>query len=121
MSQSLFEKVWNAHAVRQLSNGQTQLLIGTHLIHEVTSPQAFGMLRDLGLPVKYPHRTFATVDHIVPTQSQVEPFADPLAQEMIEALRKNCAEFGITFFDLSTGHQGIVHVVGPEMGITQPG
>ena len=122
MSQSLFEKVWNAHAVRELSNGQTQLLIGTHLIHEVTSPQAFGMLRDLGLTVKYPHRTFATVDHIVPTQSQtVEPFADPLAQEMIEALRKNCAEFGITFFDIATGHQGIVHVVGPEQGITQPG
>ena len=101
MPQSLFEKVWNAHAVRRLSNGQTQLLVGTHLIHEVTSPQAFGMMRDLGLKVKYPHRTFATVDHIVPTQKQlVEPFADPLAQEMIEALRKNCAEFGITFFDI---------------------
>ncbi|MBL9152037.1 MAG: 3-isopropylmalate dehydratase large subunit [Verrucomicrobiales bacterium] len=122
MSQSLFEKVWNAHAVRRLSNGQTQLLIGTHLIHEVTSPQAFGMMRDLGLQVKYPHRTFATVDHIVPTQQQlVEPFADPLAQEMIEALRKNCEEFGITFFDIRTGRQGIVHVVGPEQGITQPG
>jgi 3-isopropylmalate/(R)-2-methylmalate dehydratase large subunit len=122
MSQSLFEKVWNAHAVRRLSNGQTQLLVGTHLIHEVTSPQAFGMMRDLGLRVKYPHRTFATVDHIVPTQKQlVEPFADPLAQEMIEALRKNCAEFGITFFDIGTGRQGIIHVVGPEQGITQPG
>ncbi|MCB1063955.1 MAG: 3-isopropylmalate dehydratase large subunit [Verrucomicrobiae bacterium] len=121
MSQSLFEKVWNAHAVRQLSNGQTQLLIGTHLIHEVTSPQAFGMLRDLGLKVKFPSRTFATVDHIVPTQSQVEPFADPLAQEMINALRANCEEFGVTFFDIGSGHQGIVHVVGPEQGITQPG
>ena len=121
MSQSLFEKVWDAHAVRQLSNGQTQLLIGTHLIHEVTSPQAFGMLRDLGLKVKFPHRTFATVDHIVPTQSQVEPFEDPLAQEMINALRDNCEEFGVTFFDINTGHQGIVHVVGPEQGITQPG
>ena len=83
---SLFEKVWDAHAVRQLSNGQTQLLIGTHLIHEVTSPQAFGMLRDLGLTVKYPKRTFATVDHIVPTETHVEPFADPLAQEMITAM-----------------------------------
>lgn len=121
MSQSLFEKVWSAHAVKQLSNGQTQLLIGTHLIHEVTSPQAFGMLRDLGLGVKYPNRTFATVDHIVPTKNQVEPFADPLAQAMIDALRKNCKEFGIRFFDIGSGGQGIVHVVGPEQGITQPG
>ncbi len=121
MSQSLFEKVWNAHAVRELSNGQTQLLIGTHLIHEVTSPQAFGMLRDLGLKVKYPHRTFATVDHIVPTRNQAEPFEDGLAQEMIQALRRNCAEFGVKFFDIGSGGQGIVHVVGPEQGITQPG
>ncbi len=121
MSQSLFEKVWNAHAVRELSNGQTQLLIGTHLIHEVTSPQAFGMLRDLGLKVKYPHRTFATVDHIVPTKNQAEPFEDGLAQEMIQALRRNCAEFGVKFFDIGSGGQGIVHVVGPEQGITQPG
>jgi 3-isopropylmalate/(R)-2-methylmalate dehydratase large subunit len=117
----LFEKVWNSHAVRVLSNGQTQLLIGTHLIHEVTSPQAFGMLRDLGLKVKFPHRTFATVDHIVPTKNQVEPFEDSLAQEMIQALRKNCAEFGVKFFDIGSGGQGIVHVVGPEQGITQPG
>ena len=121
MGQSLFEKVWNAHAVKTLSNGQTQLLIGTHLIHEVTSPQAFGMLRDLGLKVKFPHRTFATVDHIVPTDRQEEPFEDPLADAMILELRANCAEFGITYFDLGSGHQGIVHVVGPEQGITQPG
>ncbi|MEN9284004.1 MAG: 3-isopropylmalate dehydratase large subunit [Verrucomicrobiota bacterium] len=121
MGKTLFEKVWEAHTVRKLPNGQTQLLIGTHLIHEVTSPQAFGMLRDLGLPVKYPHRTFATVDHIVPTDSQVEPFADPLAAEMIRELRRNAVEFGITYFDLSSGKQGIVHVVGPEQGITQPG
>lgn len=121
MSQSLFEKVWKAHSVRQLANGQTQLLIGTHLIHEVTSPQAFGMLRDLGLKVKFPHRTFATVDHIVPTKNQIEPFEDSLAQEMIQALRKNCVEFGVKFFDIGSGGQGIVHVVGPEQGITQPG
>ncbi|MBP6783939.1 MAG: 3-isopropylmalate dehydratase large subunit [Verrucomicrobiales bacterium] len=121
MSQSLFEKVWNSHAVRELSNGQTQLLIGTHLIHEVTSPQAFGMLRDLGLKVKFPNRTFATVDHIVPTRNQVEPFDDQLAQEMILALRNNCVEFGVKFFDIGSGSQGIVHVVGPEQGITQPG
>ncbi len=121
MSENLFEKVWKAHAVKELSNGQTQLLIGTHLIHEVTSPQAFGMLRDLGLKVKFPHRTFATVDHIVPTKNQVEPFEDTLAQEMIQALRRNCQEFGVKFFDIGSGGQGIVHVVGPEQGITQPG
>jgi len=121
MGKSLFEKVWDAHTVRTLSNGQTQLLIGTHLIHEVTSPQAFGMLRDLGLEVAYPHRTFATVDHIVPTDQRVEPFADPLADAMIKELRRNCEEFGVTFFDIPSGKQGIVHVVGPEQGITQPG
>ena len=75
MSQSLFEKVWEAHAVRELANGQTQLLIGTHLIHEVTSPQAFGMLRDHDLKVAYPTRTFATVDHIVPPMSWLSPTA----------------------------------------------
>ena len=118
---TLFEKVWEAHAVRRLPNGQTQLFIGTHLIHEVTSPQAFAMLRELGLKVRYPHRTFATVDHIVPTDQRGEPFADPLADEMIKAIRKNCAEFGITYFDIASGRQGIVHIVGPEQGITQPG
>jgi len=118
---SLFEKVWNAHTVRTLKNGQTQLLIGTHLIHEVTSPQAFGMLRDLGLKVAMPQRTFATVDHIVPTDQRTEPFSDPLADQMIKALRANCAEHGITYFDLGSGKQGIVHMVGPEQGITQPG
>ncbi|MEM8866982.1 MAG: 3-isopropylmalate dehydratase large subunit [Verrucomicrobiota bacterium] len=121
MGKSLFDKVWEAHSVRQLSNDQTQLLIGTHLIHEVTSPQAFGMLRDKGLSVKYPHRTFATVDHIVPTNESLEPYSDPLAQGMIEELRKNCAENDVTFFDTNTGRQGIVHIVGPEQGITQPG
>lgn len=121
MGKSLFEKVWQAHTVRQLANGQTQLLIGTHLIHEVTSPQAFGMLRDKGLTVQYPERTFATVDHIVPTNEALEPYSDPLAQKMIEELRKNCAENGVTFFDTNTGKQGVVHIVGPEQGITQPG
>jgi 3-isopropylmalate/(R)-2-methylmalate dehydratase large subunit len=121
MSKSLFQKVWEAHAVRTLANGQTQLLIGTHLIHEVTSPQAFGMLRDLGRPVLMPHRTFATVDHIVPTDQTDEPYADALAEAMIRELRRNCREYGITFFDRATGRQGIVHIVGPEQGITQPG
>lgn len=120
MGKSLFQKVWDAHQVGTLADGRTQLFIGTHLIHEVTSPQAFGMLRDLGLKVKFPQRTFATVDHIVPTVDQDAP-QDPLAAEMMAALRKNADDFGITYFDLASGKQGIVHVVGPEQGITQPG
>ncbi|MGE9290367.1 MAG: 3-isopropylmalate dehydratase large subunit [Puniceicoccales bacterium] len=118
---SLFEKVWEAHEVGKLSDGRSQLFIGTHLIHEVTSPQAFGMLRDLNLPVRYPQRTFATVDHIVPTDESHEPYSDSLADAMIKELRKNCAENDITFFDTDTGKQGIVHIIGPEQGITQPG
>src|ERR1700749_4778690 len=121
MGKTLFANVWESHSVATLANGQTQLLIDTHLIHEVTSPQAFGMLRDLKLKVAMPHRTFATVDHIVPTDRFAEPFADPMADAMIKELRRNCAQFGITFFDRSTGKQGIVHIVGPEQGITQPG
>ena len=121
MGKTLFQKVWDAHTIKNLSNGQTQLLIGTHLIHEVTSPQAFGMLRERGLNVRYPNRTFALVDHIVPTNEMQEPYSDPLAQGMIEELRKNCRDNGITFFDTNTGKQGVVHIVGPEQGITQPG
>ena len=118
---SLFEKVWDAHTVKVLNNGQTQLFVGRHLIHEVTSPQAFGMLREKKLPVRYPERTFATVDHIVPTNESSEPYSDPLADAMIKELRKNCEQSGVTFFDVSTGKQGIVHVVGPEQGLTHPG
>ena len=91
------------------------------LIHEVTSPQAFGMLREKNLPVRYPERTFATVDHIVPTDEVQEPYSDPLADAMIKELRKNCNDTGVTFFDVGSGKQGIVHVVGPEQGLTQPG
>ena len=118
---NLFEKVWDSHVVRTLPNGQAQLLIGLHLIHEVTSPQAFGMLRDLKLGVAYPHRTFATVDHIIPTDTRQQPFADPLAQGMIDALKAASTEFNITYFDVESGTQGIIHVVGPEQGLTQPG
>ncbi|SVB86484.1 uncharacterized protein METZ01_LOCUS239338, partial [marine metagenome] len=120
-SKNLFEKVWDAHTVGELANGQTQLFIGRHLIHEVTSPQAFGMLREKGLPIRYPERTFATVDHIVPTDEAHEPYSDILADAMIKELRKNCDESGVTFFDVDSGKQGIVHVVGPEQGLTQPG
>jgi len=118
---SLLHKVWDAHTVRELPSGQTQLFIGLHLIHEVTSPQAFGMLREMGLPVRFPSRTFATVDHIIPTRSQQRPLADSLAEEMLVALEKNTAEAGIRLFDTESGRQGVVHVIGPELGLTQPG
>jgi len=118
---SLLHKVWDTHTVRELSSGQTQLFIGLHLIHEVTSPQAFGMLREMGLPVRFPSRTFATVDHIIPTRSQQRPLADSLAEEMLVALEKNTAESGISLFDTASGRQGVVHVIGPELGLTQPG
>ncbi|MDX1920929.1 MAG: aconitase family protein, partial [Candidatus Caenarcaniphilales bacterium] len=121
MSKNLFNKIWESHSVKQLPNGQTQLFIDLHLIHEVTSPQAFGMLRTLGLGVPYPERTFATVDHIIPTDTRQRPFKDSLAEEMIVAIKKNCDEFGIKFFSVENGDQGIVHVVGPEKGLTQPG
>jgi 3-isopropylmalate/(R)-2-methylmalate dehydratase large subunit len=121
MPQTLFEKVWNQHAVRRLPTGQTQLYVGLHLIHEVTSPQAFDMLRDRGWHVRAPHRTFATVDHIVPTSSQARPFADAMAEQMTSALERNCRAHKIPLFDLASGRQGIVHVIGPELGLTQPG
>ncbi|MEE3284180.1 MAG: aconitase family protein, partial [Planctomycetota bacterium] len=93
-SRNLFDAVWDQHAVGQLESGQTQLFIGQHLIHEVTSPQAFEMLRDRGLGVMFPERTLATVDHIIPTDDQSRPFADLLAEEMMSAIERNCSEFG---------------------------
>jgi 3-isopropylmalate/(R)-2-methylmalate dehydratase large subunit len=121
MPSTLLQKVWDAHAVRKLPNGQTQLFVGLHLIHEVTSPQAFDMLRARGGRVMFPERTVATVDHIVPTRDQRRPFLDLMAEDMLSALERNCREAGIQLFDLSSGAQGIVHVVGPELGLTQPG
>lgn len=121
MSQNLFDKIWDLHTVKTLPTGQTQLLIGLHLIHEVTSPQAFAMIKERGLGVLFPQRTFATVDHIVPTGDQQRPFGDPLAEEMMQALEENTREYGIRFFNLESGRQGIVHVIGPELGLTQPG
>lgn len=118
---SLFQKVWDAHTIRELPSGQAQLFIGTHLIHEVTSPQAFAMIRELGLPVRFPNRTFATVDHIIPTDDQSRPFSDELAEAMMTELERNCREYGIQFFGPESGAQGIVHVIGPELGLTQPG
>ena len=118
---TLLQKVWDLHTVRRLPTGQTQLFIGLHLIHEVTTPQAFDMLRARGAGVAFPERTYATVDHIVPTLDQRRPFADELAEQMMAALERNCREFGIRFADLGSDRQGIVHVIGPELGLTQPG
>jgi len=121
MGATLFRKVWDAHTVRRLPSGQTQLFIGLHLVHEVTTPQAFDMLRQNGWRVAYPHRTFGTIDHIVPTRSQRRPFLDVMAEEMTLSLERNCREFGIPLWMPEDEHQGIVHVIGPELGATQPG
>ncbi len=121
MPATLFTKIWNTHAVRRLPNGQTQLYIGLHLVHEVTSPQAFDMLRARGWAVRVVDRTFATVDHIVPTADRRRPFADPLAEAMMAALERNCREHRIPLYGLESERQGIVHVIGPELGLTQPG
>ena len=121
MPQTLLQKAWDLHTVRKLPDGRTQLFIGLHLIHEVTTPQAFDMLRQRGIGVAFPDRTYATVDHIIPTLDQQRPFADELAEQMMAALERNVREFDIPFSDLSTEEQGIVHVIGPELGLTQPG
>jgi 3-isopropylmalate/(R)-2-methylmalate dehydratase large subunit len=107
--------------VRTLPTAQTQLFIGLHLVHEVTSPQAFDALRQRGLKVARTDRTFATVDHIVPTRQRQRPFLDVMAEDMIAALERNCRDFGIPLYDIGDDRQGIVHVIGPELGLTQPG
>src|SRR5216117_3993809 len=121
MVDTLFQKVWNAHTVRTLPSGQTQLFAGLHLVHEVTTPQAFDMLRQHGWKVAYPNRTFGTVDHIVPTSTRKRPFLDLMAEEMATALERNCREAGIPLWTPDDNNQGIVHVIGPELGLTQPG
>src|SRR5262245_65947318 len=121
MASSLLDKVWDAHTVRTLPSGQTQLLIGLHLIHEVTSPQAFQAMRELKLPVRMPGRTFATLDHIIPTTAQQRPFKDEVAEEMTVHLVRNSEQSGVSLFGLDSGKQGIVHVIGPELGLSQPG
>ena len=118
---TLFEKVWDEHVV-SASVGQLPLLfIDLHLVHEVTSPQAFDGLRTAGRKVRQPHRTVATVDHNVPTTPRGTPISDPIAARQIQALQQNCKEFGVPLFDMDSAEQGIVHVIGPELGLTQPG
>src|SRR5688572_6175784 len=121
MGKTLLKKVWDLHTVRTLPTGQTQLFIGLHLVHEVTSPQAFDALRQRGWKVARPDRTFGTVDHIVPTRERSRPFLDVLAEDMIASLERNCRDFGVRLAGLEDDRQGIVHVIGPELGLTQPG
>jgi 3-isopropylmalate/(R)-2-methylmalate dehydratase large subunit len=118
---SLFEKVWDAHVVAAPRGRSALLYIDLHLVHEVTSPQAFDGLRASGRTVRQPLRTVATVDHNIPTTPRGLPITDPIAAKQIEALQKNCREFGVPLFDIHSPDQGIVHIIGPELGITQPG
>jgi len=118
---TLFDKLWSAHIVREVPDEPALLYIDLHLIHEVTSPQAFDGLRQAGRTVRRPDLTVATVDHNVPTTDRSLPIADVTAARQVEALRKNCTQFAIQFFDINSPQQGIVHVIGPELGLTQPG
>ena len=120
---TLYDTVWDRHKVTELPNGQDQLFIGLHLIHEVTSPQAFAMLEERDIDVAFPERNYATTDHIAPTEADKRdrPLEDPEAEEMLSALERNVTENGITFFGFESGRQGITHVVAPELGLSQPG
>lgn len=118
---TLYDKIWDSHIVHEEAGKPSLLYIDLHLIHEVTSPQAFEGLRINGRKVRRPGRTFATVDHAIPTIDRNKPFNDPIAAQQIETLRKNCVEFGVALYDMDRIEQGIVHVFGPEQGLTQPG
>ena len=117
---TLFDKVWDAHKVKELDDGRTQLFVGRHLVHEVTSPQAFEELRERGLAVKHPELTFATLDHVIPTDCPSRPYKDAQAELMAKTLEDNVKEFGITYFGPGNG-QGVCHVVFPEQGVIWPG
>ena len=121
MPRTLFEKVWDAHVVRAAPNEPALLYIDLHLVHEVTSPQAFDGLRAANRGVRRPDLTFATIDHNVPTTDRALPITDKIAAKQIDVLRSNCADFDIQLFDINSREQGIVHVIGPELGLTQPG
>ena len=121
MGKTLFEKIWDRHLVASIDESTNLVFIDLHLVHEVTSPQAFDSLRLAGRRVKHPEMTLATVDHGVPTSNRTLGIKDPLSKIQIEALENNCEEFGVTLFGISDPRQGIVHVIGPEQGITQPG
>jgi 3-isopropylmalate/(R)-2-methylmalate dehydratase large subunit len=121
MFRTLFDKIWDAHVVHESAGEPALLYVDMHLVHEVTSPQAFDGLRAAQRRVRRPDLTYATVDHNVPTTDRRAPVADPVAAEQMDALRRNCREFGVTLYDIDSREQGIVHVVGPELGLTRPG
>jgi len=120
MAKTLFEKIWDTHLVHE-QDGNSILYIDRHLVHEVTSPQAFEGLRMTGRKVRVPQATFAVPDHNIPTRNQLQPIKDPVSAKQVETLRKNCQDFGVPLFDLGDPRQGIVHVMGPEQGLTLPG
>src|SRR4051812_29039502 len=121
MARTLAEKVWASHVVRHADGEPDLLYIDLHLVHEVTSPQAFDGLRLTGRPVRRPDLTIATEDHNVPTIDIDLPIADLVSRTQLEALRSNCAEFGVRLYSLGDQDQGIVHIIGPQLGLTQPG
>jgi len=121
MGKTLFEKIWDKHLVASIDESTNLIFVDLHLVHEVTSPQAFDSLRIAGRSVKHPELTLATIDHGVPTSDRLLGIKDPLSKIQIEALETNCKEFGVTLFGIDDPRQGIVHVIGPEQGITQPG
>src|SRR5690349_21366683 len=120
MPETLFDKIWRRHLVHD-DAGTAILFVDLHLVHEVTSPQAFEGLRLAGRRVRRPELTVATMDHNVPTTDRSQPIADPISKLQMDTLARNCEEFGITLYDLHSARQGIVHVIGPELGLTQPG
>jgi 3-isopropylmalate/(R)-2-methylmalate dehydratase large subunit len=120
MGQTLYEKIWQSHFIAQDEGAPALLFVDLHLVHEVTSPQAFSGLKKKGLSVRRTDRTFITIDHAIPTRDQ-KNIADPQAKNMVQTIRDNARESGIKIFDLESGKQGIVHVIGPELGLTQPG
>jgi 3-isopropylmalate/(R)-2-methylmalate dehydratase large subunit len=121
MGKTLFEKIWERHVVREMPDGSALLYIDRHLVHEVTSPQAFEGMRHAGRRIRRPELTFSTMDHNVPTTEDRLDIKDPISRAQVEALRKNCRDFDVTLYDLGDDHQGIVHIIGPEMGLTLPG
>ncbi len=120
MSKTLFDKIWDSHLVKTLPSGDAIIYIDRHLVHEVTSPQAFEGLRLSGRKVRRPELTFATMDHNIPTEDRYN-IKDPISKAQVETLRQNCKDFGVRLFDITGDDQGVVHIIGPDLGITLPG
>lgn len=118
---TLYDNIWERHKILTLPSGKDLLFIGLHYVHEVTSPQAFEAVREKGAKLAYPNRTFASMDHVNPTDNLIRPFQDPLAETMAAALEKNVQEFGVRYFSPQSGYQGVMHIIGPELGLTRPG